>query len=394
MTTTTTAIATAVAIAKRLASGPYGYGQDDRWGHLASGTTLGLARLAARGDGDCSSTTGSIYYLAGIIPRSTIQGTWYTGNGPQKLKATGRFRLISVGGWSLARLKASLLPGDSVWGPGHVVFSVGAGQVLSFEKTEFGRSVGGKVGDQTGLEGRIRTIYDRTRSGGWAYIARPIVTGGATVSEPAQFRLAFGNVLGRRFDPDDSWDARLPELRKVAASTRSSLLGLVECYHTEATELARGKAVERSDQGQALLYDDLKWAKLDRFNGVILDAYHGALGVELRHKASGRIINVLVVHLSPPKTTTTAQRKAQMQRILDYCQGWSDPTILMGDLNDDEASGWLKSAGFTVVAPKTMGGYSSGPDMIAVRKATLPRVHVVDTGKASDHDWLSASVAL
>ena len=82
MTTTTTAIATAVAIAKRLASGPYGYGQDDRWGHLASGTTLGLAELAARGDGDCSSTTGSIYYLAGIIPRSTIQGTWYTGNGP------------------------------------------------------------------------------------------------------------------------------------------------------------------------------------------------------------------------------------------------------------------------------------------------------------------------
>lgn len=399
MTTTATAIATAVAIAKSLASGPYGYGQDDRWGHLASGTTLGLARLAARGDGDCSSTTGSIYYLAGIIPRSTIQGTWYTGNGPQKLKATGQFRLISVGGWSLARLKASLLPGDSVWGPGHVVFSVGGGQVLSFEKTEFGRSVGGKVGDQTGLEGRIRTIYDRTRSGGWAYIARPIVTGGATVAKPRpRFRSLTWNVLGARFSSEASWGDRCPDVIKTIEAQKPSIFAIVEAYGNEGKDLLQGLgsswARVTSGVGVEIFYQPSKHELLGAWPHTF-DTYHGYLTAELKHRASGVTYNYCSAHLLPRKTSSEEGRRKQFGQITDLMADWKDPTILVGDFNTESIPTWGKAAGYSV-HPLPEGTCSGAKyDWAMVKNGgTLPRLQVIDHAGASDHDLVSFSVTL
>lgn len=164
-------VATATQVATKLATGNFGYGQDDRTSALADNGQLGVAGLREPGDTDCSFSVGIIYYLAGFIDRSVLRGTFYTGNIASKLRATGMFKLIRVSGWSLARLKADAREGDAIVGPGHVVYALGGGRCVSFEATEKGTSTGGAKGDQTGREARIRDLYSRSK--GWTYIARP-----------------------------------------------------------------------------------------------------------------------------------------------------------------------------------------------------------------------------
>ena len=165
-------IAQCTAVAKRLALGNFGYGQDDRTSALADNGKLGVDGLKEPGDTDCSFSMGIIYYLGGLIDRDVLRGTFYTGNLASKLVGTGMFVAISVNGWSLAKIKREAREGDGLLGPGHVVYCLGDGRCVSFENTEKGGSTGGKLGDQTGREGRIRDIYDRSR--GWAYILRPV----------------------------------------------------------------------------------------------------------------------------------------------------------------------------------------------------------------------------
>lgn len=164
-------IATVVKVARRLADGPYGYGQDDRWGALADNGELGLAGLSARGDADCGTAVGISWYLGGLIRRNLLKGTWYSGNVAAKAKASGMFYLVNVAGWSLARINDTARIGAGLVGPGHVMMHVGGGKWLSFETTEKGTSTGGKAGDQTGREGRIRDLYPRSR--GWTYLIQP-----------------------------------------------------------------------------------------------------------------------------------------------------------------------------------------------------------------------------
>lgn len=165
-------IAAATKVARALASGDYGYDQSGRWSALADNGKLGVAGLAKRGEADCSSSTGMIYYLGSLVTRDALKGTFYTGNLASRLRGTGMFTVTSVDGWSLAKIKATLRQGDALLGPGHVVYCVSAGKVLSFESDERGRSAGGRVGDQTGREGRIRALYARSK--GWAHLIRPI----------------------------------------------------------------------------------------------------------------------------------------------------------------------------------------------------------------------------
>lgn len=165
-------IAAATKVARRMASGPYGYNQMKRTTSLADNGQLGVAGLASRGDTDCSFGTGIVYYLGGLVGRDVLRGTFYTGNMASKLKATGLFTVTSVRGWSLSKIRKTLREGDSLLGPGHVVYCVEPGKVLSFEADERGRSTGGKIGDQNGQEGRIRTLYARSR--GWTYLIRPV----------------------------------------------------------------------------------------------------------------------------------------------------------------------------------------------------------------------------
>lgn len=160
-------IAAMTKYAKAYAAGPYGYSQgsgtkDGRWSGLAG----------APGNFDCSSFSGAVAYMGGMIDRAVLKGTFYTGNIVSKLVATGMFTSINVSKLTLAQLKAKAKEGDFLRGPGHVVYCLGNGKCVSFETDERGKSSGGKVGDQTGKEGRVRDIYARSR--GWTHLVRPV----------------------------------------------------------------------------------------------------------------------------------------------------------------------------------------------------------------------------
>lgn len=153
--------------AREIADGKdYGYSQgtgprDGRWSGLKF----------RPGNFDCSSSCGAIALHSGFLSEKDLKGTWYSGNIIKRLVATGMYTAIDVRGRSIADLSAKLRQGDILRGEGHVVYALGGGKIVSFEQSEKGTHFG-KVGDQTGLEGRIRDLYPRSR--GWSHIARPI----------------------------------------------------------------------------------------------------------------------------------------------------------------------------------------------------------------------------
>ena len=171
----------AVKVGKHLATRNFGYGQDDRTSAWNDNGKLGIAGLREPGDTDCSFSTALAYYLGGIIPRSVLKGSFYTGNAANVLAKTGMFHRINVQKLTLDQIKAKSKTGDSIVGPGHMMFCVGPNQWVSFETTEKGTSTGGKKGDQTGREGRIRGLYLRGSSSrtkgksktGWVDLLRP-----------------------------------------------------------------------------------------------------------------------------------------------------------------------------------------------------------------------------
>lgn len=117
-----------------------------------------LVRLKAV---DCSAAYAGLCKLAGIP--INIKGTCYSGNIAQLAKATG---MISVERYhSLSQAK----PGGALVAPGsHVVTVLNNGLCLSPEVNELGKTLGGKPGDQTGKEVKIRRLYER--SGGWKWV--------------------------------------------------------------------------------------------------------------------------------------------------------------------------------------------------------------------------------
>ncbi len=190
-------IGAATTYAKKYANGNYGYSQgtgkkDGRW----SGETH------EPGNFDCSSFCGVVALKGGFVKRAVLAGTFYTGNFVSKLTKTGMYTAISARGLSLAQLKAKCKEGDFLLGPGHVVYCLGNGKCVSFEADERGKSTGGKPGDQTGKEGRIRSIYARSR--GWTHIVRP-----------KSFATLMGPVLAAKFR--GKTDTSAMELLKMRA---------------------------------------------------------------------------------------------------------------------------------------------------------------------------------
>ena len=161
----------------------YSQGTTERWDYLdksavaplfKAGQTPSLSQLTAairkHSTCDCSSAAFGLAWLAynGAV---SISGTAYTGNLATKFKDSGLFKVIRYD--SSRSVKAQTYPGDLLLTPGHHVVVVLDGDVcLSPEFNERGRTTGGKPGDQTGREVKIRPLY--VRPGGWRYIVRPI----------------------------------------------------------------------------------------------------------------------------------------------------------------------------------------------------------------------------
>jgi len=158
--------------ARLMARSNIGYGQDDRWSFLDR-----LAKKIVPGqDGDCSSTTGAIAWLAGYLINLT--GTFYTGNILSRLADAG-WRVFRWAGMGSTR------EGDIICAPGHhVVYEVDGGKWWSAEATEKGGKTGGKSGNQNGIETRIRGKYDMSKGGSRScYIARPPADPGSDLEE-------------------------------------------------------------------------------------------------------------------------------------------------------------------------------------------------------------------
>lgn len=110
---------------------------------------------------DCSAAYAGLCKMAGIP--INVKGTCYSGNIAQLAKATG---MISVEPF---RSLDQAQPGGALVAPGrHVVTVLDNGECLSPEVNELGKITGGKPGDQTGNEVRIRKLY--VRSGGWKWV--------------------------------------------------------------------------------------------------------------------------------------------------------------------------------------------------------------------------------
>ena len=142
-----------------------GYDQGERWSFNPQRDGSSVIPYK---ETDCSASTAAII-RAGGFPLDT-RDPIYTGNFRQKAIDIG-FKAIPVSGQSLASIINQLQAGDSLLGPGHIVFVYDKTKWWSAENDEYRRASGGNAGDQTGMEARFRQPYSRSR--GWQWILRP-----------------------------------------------------------------------------------------------------------------------------------------------------------------------------------------------------------------------------
>ena len=142
-----------------------GYDQGDRWSFNPARDGKSITPYK---ECDCSSSTAAIIRAGGydLDTRDPI----YTGNFYEKAKAAG-FEAINVKGKTLSEIVGRLRQGDCLLGPGHIIFASTPNKWWSAENDEYRRRAGGNAGDQTGLEARFRSPYQRSR--GWEWILRP-----------------------------------------------------------------------------------------------------------------------------------------------------------------------------------------------------------------------------
>jgi uncharacterized SAM-binding protein YcdF (DUF218 family) len=173
-------IAAAVKVGKKLATGNFGYGQDDRLSAWADNGKLGVDGLREPGDADCTIATALCLGLGGLVPLEALRHTLYSGNYGSALAKYGTVDRINVRNLTLAQINTKARTADAIYGPGHAMFHLGGGKWLSFETTEKGRSTGGKLGRQKGEGVRVRSLYLRGASSrktgksktGWSELVR------------------------------------------------------------------------------------------------------------------------------------------------------------------------------------------------------------------------------
>lgn len=143
----------------------YSQGAKARWSALDSAGK----RFVKGRDVDCSAAAGMVLYVAGLLTKAHIGGTFFSGNIASVCRAAG-MQVLSISGLkTLAALRAAVRPGDVLVGPGHVVIVGRDGRVFSPEHDERGKTSGGKPGNQGDKVG-WRTLYMRPK--GWTYLIR------------------------------------------------------------------------------------------------------------------------------------------------------------------------------------------------------------------------------
>lgn len=217
--------------------------------------------------------------------------------------------------------------------------------------------------------------------------------------KPPSFTAMFWNILGARFSSTESWAGRRDQVVATMRSAGASLIGICEAYGDEGAwllkKLGGGWLRFYTPFGVQLLFNRKVWLHTnDRQWERRWDSAHGFQVVELKHRPTGRMVNVLTLHTAPPATATSADRKRQWQAAATFVQGWKDPTLVLGDFNDEQAGAWLTASGFTAppLSVPTIG--TKRYDWAAARKTSRIEVVVGRHGGASDHHPLTVPVAL
>lgn len=193
------------------------------------------------------------------------------------------------------------------------------------------------------------------------------------------------NCLDPRFGGRVGDDAKV--IKAAAASvyllTEAPLSVRNAIRASKAGGPARWKVWERGSQ--AIVFDSSKYFWTSSRTVVFgPTSYHGAVIAVLTHRATGRRVQFVALHLPPKSVASESYRQAQLYRLLVGLDR-SLPTIVGGDFNSEAAETWAKGQGFT--AAKTGPTVDNGKryDYLLIRGGSWTKAELRNPGAASDH---------
>ena len=142
--------------------GIHGYTQGaGRWGDgsgVCKVSVDGRTYTLQRGDRDCASSAIEAWRqaLVGTAYEGALDKATYTGDMKQVFLASGLFEWVGV---SKAKVGDVYLKPKTASEWGHASICQGNGRNSEFLSNENGTSLGGRVGDQTGREGRVQNYW-------------------------------------------------------------------------------------------------------------------------------------------------------------------------------------------------------------------------------------------
>jgi hypothetical protein len=198
------------------------------------------------------------------------------------------------------------------------------------------------------------------------------------------------NCLDTRFGGKTSDDVAI--LRKAAASVYL----LTECPEKVRTAIRKGLGgladwlvwTRDDTKPQAIAFRKAKWQHGAEPSRVTFGptSYHGGVIAQLTDRVAGNPVQYGSLHLPPRVVASEAKRKSALGDFIDHLDR-DLPTIIGGDFNSTAAGGWLRSAGFTVLATGSTTDAGKRYDYLAARGdiGWLGDGTVLNPGSASDH---------
>lgn len=225
-------------------------------------------------------------------------------------------------------------------------------------------------------------------------------------SSNPQFRVVHWNIKGYYGLSTAEINKRIDRLDSVledGATNRASIYGLTEVNNavnghsgSDAQRIASKlgssfdyypKASTANRKTQAVIWDKDVWTL--QANAVYVftsgnDWVHGFVNVRLKHKVTGKQVNVLEYHLEEPENSEGTESQKQAIRVSQWNQmkgkftTWSNPVVVLGDTN------WHVLSGGSYVSNKVTSSDSRTPFESMARSSNTcsPRVESISKTKA------------
>ena len=214
------------------------------------------------------------------------------------------------------------------------------------------------------------------------------------------FRYGFANLQAERFGGLSDKSAKRAEF--ISGELKASVVGLVEMSET-ARNTTYGKlgAWKNYPIGYVTSgWNPKKWVHVERKSVPFGTAnVHGAVRATLKHVASGKILDVVTLHVRPgvifaTKAAATKGKQADIDAALSLVRA-GVPTILSGDFNTTATSACAKKGLRLAVDKKgTYRKKNQFLDQVWISKDLLVRHYsLVSSVGVSDHDAWTVGLA-